>query len=791
VYKLELLDNGRSTKVPYSPITGNKASSTDPTHWGTFEQAIAIYNNGHNVYGFSGIGFMLNDGDPFNFVDLDDPWALNPDGTPKNADPAGIQRAQQDIFTRFAGTYMELSQSGKGLHIISLGITPRGKRVGSIEMYSHARFMVMTGNVVDHSPITDRQDAINWLYAELSGVEKQTAFTGTFTDRENDQAVIDRCLAAANGQLFRDLAHGDWQQHYTSQSEADFALIDILAYFTDSRFQIARIFRMSALGQRDKASRDNYVFGMVDKAFDLHPPPIDMDAIKGALDAEWNKVAGNGTNQGSLHVPAVPHSPRQPEQQGAGPAPDAPTYTFVEDEDNPYRKPVPGLLGQIAYYIYAQAPRPVPEIALAGAIGLMAGICGRSYNVSGTGLNQYTLLLARTGRGKEAINSGIAKLMNAVAFVGDGGGNCPGAREFVGPTTISSGQALVKHLDKAAKSFVSVLGEVDLTLKNMTSRNANAGLVALKQTMLRAYSASGRGETLGQTIYSDKDKNTGEIVSPAFSIVGEGTPARFYAMLDEDLVADGLLPRFTIIEYDGDRVPLNIERANVQPSPQLIRAVAQLCGYSLMLNQQNKPVDVQLTKEAQALLHQFDLTVDGIMNKAANDVIDQLWNRAYLKAIKMASLMAIGLNMTDPVITAEFAEYAINMVKRDTSRLVARFVSGDVGDGMSKQAQDMRKAFKQAVIMPPHRAEELGMNWQMQQDRLVPKRFIQQSLANIASFKNAKEGGPRAIENNLRMLMDGDIIAQVGATQLAAYGKARGIYYAVTQPTWLTGGVQA
>jgi len=53
-------------------------------------------------------------------------------------------------------------------------------------------------------------------------------------------------------------------------------------------------------------------------------------------------------------------------------------------------------LGEIAHFIYNAAPRQVEEVAIAGAIGLLSGICGRSYNVSGTGLNQYILLLAKT-----------------------------------------------------------------------------------------------------------------------------------------------------------------------------------------------------------------------------------------------------------------------------------------------------------------------------------------------------------------------------------------------------------
>ncbi len=47
--------------------------------------------------------------------------------------------------------------------------------------------------------------------------------------------------------------------------------------------------------------------------------------------------------------------------------------------------PPPGLVGEVAQFIYKAAPRPVPEIALVGAIGLIAGIVGRCFNISRTG----------------------------------------------------------------------------------------------------------------------------------------------------------------------------------------------------------------------------------------------------------------------------------------------------------------------------------------------------------------------------------------------------------------------
>jgi hypothetical protein len=115
--------------------------------------------------------------------------------------------------------------------------------------------------------------------------------------------------------------------------------------------------------------------------------------------------------------------------------------------NSPYSIP-PGLLGEIARFIHDAAPRPVPEIALAASIGLMAGICGRAYNISNTGLNQYVLLLAPTGTGKEAMASGISRLMSAVVTKE----STKAAMDFIGPGDIASGQALLKYLRFCPKS---------------------------------------------------------------------------------------------------------------------------------------------------------------------------------------------------------------------------------------------------------------------------------------------------------------------------------------------------
>jgi hypothetical protein len=53
--------------------------------------------------------------------------------------------------------------------------------------------------------------------------------------------------------------------------------------------QIARIFRASKLGKRDKAKRQDYVNGMINRSFDRMLPPIDFDGMKNALEDKLAK----------------------------------------------------------------------------------------------------------------------------------------------------------------------------------------------------------------------------------------------------------------------------------------------------------------------------------------------------------------------------------------------------------------------------------------------------------------------------------------------------------------------
>src|SRR5258706_11517107 len=57
----------RLDKVPYSPNTNSRASTTNPETWATYDTALAKFERGQ----YNGIGFVFSDADNYVFLDLD------------------------------------------------------------------------------------------------------------------------------------------------------------------------------------------------------------------------------------------------------------------------------------------------------------------------------------------------------------------------------------------------------------------------------------------------------------------------------------------------------------------------------------------------------------------------------------------------------------------------------------------------------------------------------------------------------------------------------------------------
>ena len=233
-------------KLPVNPRNLEPAKSNDPATWADYDTAVTASEN------CDGIGFMFSSS-PYFGVDID--------GVRDEIER--YRTGEENIISEFVHTlqsYAELSRSGNGIHINCRGKLPAsGRRRGNVEMYENGRFFVMTGMCVsEYADITDCTDAIKTLHEKYIGGGTSPAASPAIPAAElvlSDSELLNRAKSAKNGSRFARLYAGDITG-YSSQSEADMALCNHLAYWTAcDADRMDRMFRASGL-YREKWLRE-------------------------------------------------------------------------------------------------------------------------------------------------------------------------------------------------------------------------------------------------------------------------------------------------------------------------------------------------------------------------------------------------------------------------------------------------------------------------------------------------------------------------------------------------------
>ena len=257
---------GKPTKIPVTPSSGEFASSTDPETWDSFETALKYTATEHA----DGVGFVFTDDDPIVGVDLDDCR------DPKTGD---VDDVALDIIDRL-DSYTEVSPSGTGYHVLITGELPEGRnRRGNIELYDTARFFTVTGDHVEETPtrVARRQDALVAIHREYvqitdSDTASESGQRGATDEHSSsngagevdvdleDEELLEKATNASNGEKFERLWNGN-TVGYDSQSEADMALCYLLAFWTGGEHtRVDQLFRQSGL-LREKWDEVHYADG--------------------------------------------------------------------------------------------------------------------------------------------------------------------------------------------------------------------------------------------------------------------------------------------------------------------------------------------------------------------------------------------------------------------------------------------------------------------------------------------------------------------------------------------------
>lgn len=240
---------GRYTKIPYS-VNNRMAKSNDESTWATYEEAHAALIN-HNA---NGLGFFFKP--PYVGIDIDD----IPNEIERFKKGETSENVISEIYESLR-SYSEISPSGTGIHIILKGEIPgKRRRKDNYEMYSDGRFFTMTGDTLGkYEEINEPSEfALKRIYdkyietPKVVNINNRTREHGIVHDLSESE-IISNILNSKQAELFKAFMNDGWQQFYSSQSEADLAFANILAFWCARDFN-----KMDSLYRKSSMMRDKW-----------------------------------------------------------------------------------------------------------------------------------------------------------------------------------------------------------------------------------------------------------------------------------------------------------------------------------------------------------------------------------------------------------------------------------------------------------------------------------------------------------------------------------------------------
>ncbi len=411
------------------------------------------------------------------------------------------------------------------------------------------------------------------------------------------------------------------------------------------------------------------------------------------------------------------------------------------------------------------------EAAQITAFLIVGGIASRSFNIEGTGPNQYWHLVALSGTGKGIIIKCFGRLFAEV------GESVKAALELKGPGNLASGPGMITWLaDRPYPIAVCVFDEWGSDIDDMANPRSPNGR-AKEKTLNQLWPLSGAGNVLDGKAHSDSGKNVGTLESPALSIAGTGTPERFNEVLASSLANSGLFSRTMIVEHVGDIPPFNDRhQQNFEAlPPRIVQGLADLASTALTHAHSRRVQPIALTEEASGRFKAFAEELRQRRNAMGDGPARELSNRNREKALKLAGTIAVGQNWHAPLVTVGMANWAINYVEYYTNLQAAKFSNGETGEAAGNQTLQEREIKK--VIADYHSkplAECLKYHGteEMHRSGIITQAHIAQRVYVRKAFAKDPRGPKDALTRTLKSLLEADIIREIPHSEMVRrFGK--------------------
>lgn len=421
---------------------------------------------------------------------------------------------------------------------------------------------------------------------------------------------------------------------------------------------------------------------------------------------------------------------------------------------HPIRWP-PGFLGYIAKYLYSYSVSPVPEFAIATAISLFAGICGRGWIYSGTGLNHDVIILGLSGIGKNVVHQGTANITNQIS-------GTP-IDSFIVTSKLASHQALLRSLTENP-CYLQLIGEVGKMYRAYSKSRHGDNIDELFTTKLDLWERSGPdGKAVGIIrARSENDTVSMDVKGIAHSTLGDSTTKLFYGAITSTMMSEGLISRLWIIEYEGEDPELNEHRVEQMPKAwvdylsDMVRTAAQR-----MFGEQQR---VDHTEDALTALRAFgDRVKTEKRNAGQDDARRQLWVRAYEKVMRLAALMAVADNHVFPRIDVKHVDFAIHLLEETNLNMQRRICDGDISDDADHTREQMIIQRCVRWLTEPRKDPK---EQKLQSLLLIPRRYLQQELSGKEAFNNHRLGATTVFNVTMRNLVDSGVLMAVDKGKL-------------------------
>lgn len=614
-------------KVPYNARTLNrKASSTDPATWATFGEAHAAYSERMGKPdAFTGVGLCLN-GDGLAGVDLDDvitDGAIAPDALA--------------LLERLQCRYIERSPSGQGLRAFGYAPKLESGAAGVIdgmkaELYSTGRYLTLTGDTIKAGPLGELEG-----FAELAervrsnkpGTPAPPARTEASASHApqlpevwaSEETLRDLRSALASMRsddraIWIDMGHAlktlgdrgrglwiEWGQTSEKWKPEDARLWD---GFNPTKTSWKAVFTRAEQ------------FGWVNPARKVQSlPEVDFAGLlsrdTGQVDPDTGEI---------LSAPFTPPPP--PPTAGAGF--DAIGYP-------------PGLVGDVARYIFQSARMPIHSFSVAGALTVLAHLNanGAWVGASDTGLNIYHCLTGKSGAGKDGPRNSIKRIVCEVAK------RAPLQPALMCSMTegYSSGPALLRALS-VDKMGLMMTDEFGMFLQSAAAEG-NTHLKDLVREMMALWGSS-RSFHAGKR-YADSKFDLEPVHCPYLSVLGTTTPTELSAAITSKQVDNGFLNRILFIPA-SEVNPVN-HAPDTRIAPALVARLVELTARPA------GPIEYSDGDTWRAMIQAGEqLTEPG--------EFEALWTRAPEMCIRLAGLLALG---DGGRITPEHVRWAASYVR--------------------------------------------------------------------------------------------------------------------------------